>query len=177
MFAAVLSRGPGPPSVTAEELLAVLRRTHPGDVSGAVRREGFLACQSLLWATPESRRESVPLVEAGSGRVLVSWLRLDNRAELAAEFGWHGTRGRDSTDPDYVLAAFERWGTGCADRLEGDFSFVLWDPAERSVYAARDASGIKPLYYAEAGPRPRVRHLGRAPGGTRCRRRGRLRLQ
>lgn len=151
MFAAVLSRGSAPLSLTADELLSVVRRSHPGDVSGAVHREQFLACQSLLWATPESRRESVPLVDAGSGRVLVSWLRLDNRADLAAALGWDHKRGTDATDPDYVLAAFQRWGTGCADRLEGDFSFVLWDPGERSVYAARDASGIKPLYYAEAG--------------------------
>lgn len=154
MFAAVLNRGSAPVSLAAEDLLAVLRRTHPGDLSGVVHRGQFHACQSLLWSTPESRREAVPVVDPmdpDGGRVLVSWLRLDNRAELAAEFGWHINRARDATDPDYVLEAFRRWGTGCAARLEGDFAFALWDPDGQCVYAARDSAGIKPLYYAEAG--------------------------
>lgn len=149
MFAAVLNRRGGPSSVTAEDLLNVIERTHPGDISGTSSCGPFLACQTLLRVTPESRREVVPLVDAATGCVMVSWLRLDNRGALAVQLGWGAQRGQEATDPELVLAAYDRWGTGCAARLEGDFAFVLWDPTRRSVYAARDASGIKPLYYAQ----------------------------
>jgi asparagine synthase (glutamine-hydrolysing) len=37
--------------------------------------------------------------------------------------------------------------------LEGDFSFVVWDPRAQRVFAARDQLGIRPLYYAKSGDR------------------------
>jgi asparagine synthase (glutamine-hydrolysing) len=48
-----------------------------------------------------------------------------------------------------VLAAYRAWGDGCPDRLEGDFSFILWDRRARRVLCARDIQGRRPLYYAE----------------------------
>jgi asparagine synthase (glutamine-hydrolysing) len=51
----------------------------------------------------------------------------------------------------YILAAYRAWGERCAERLEGDFAFVLWDGAARRAVAARDFGGKRPLFYAEAG--------------------------
>jgi asparagine synthase (glutamine-hydrolysing) len=54
---------------------------------------------------------------------------------------------QSATDTEVVLAAYERWGRDCLDRLLGMFSFVIWDVRERSAFAARDRFGVKPLYY------------------------------
>ncbi|MBA3521219.1 MAG: hypothetical protein H0T90_01770 [Gemmatimonadales bacterium] len=50
-----------------------------------------------------------------------------------------------------ILAAYRRWGERCAERLEGDFAFVLWDRDQRTVVCARDFGGKRPLFYAQIG--------------------------
>ncbi|MFN2400633.1 MAG: asparagine synthase-related protein, partial [Gemmatimonadaceae bacterium] len=41
------------------------------------------------------------------------------------------------------------WGEKCAERLEGDFAFILHDAEAGRVVCARSFSGKRPLYYAE----------------------------
>ncbi|MFR0868139.1 MAG: hypothetical protein ACLSGS_03560 [Adlercreutzia sp.] len=44
-------------------------------------------------------------------------------------------------------------GARGADRLRGMFAFALYDTATGELFCARDAFGIKPLYYAAEGGR------------------------
>jgi len=68
-----------------------------------------------------------------------------NYRELARELGDYPFRSQ--TDTEVILAAWERWGEGCLDRLVGMFAFLLWDEREQRLFAARDRFGVKPLYY------------------------------
>jgi asparagine synthase (glutamine-hydrolysing) len=52
-----------------------------------------------------------------------------------------------------VLDAYRAWGRDCARRLEGDYTFVVWDRERRTLVAARDFSGSRPLYYGRDGER------------------------
>ncbi|MDA3874523.1 MAG: asparagine synthase (glutamine-hydrolyzing) [Kiritimatiellae bacterium] len=58
---------------------------------------------------------------------------------------------RTDTDTEVLLAAYLTWGPGCLDRFLGMFAFAIWDQRARSLFAARDRFGVKPLYYA-TGP-------------------------
>jgi asparagine synthase (glutamine-hydrolysing) len=51
------------------------------------------------------------------------------------------------SDTEVLLAAYDRWGTGCVDHLRGMFAFAIWDPNRQALFAARDRLGIKPFYY------------------------------
>jgi asparagine synthase (glutamine-hydrolysing) len=55
---------------------------------------------------------------------------------------------RTRSDSEIALHLYEDLGTGCLHRLRGEFAFVLWDGTQRTLFAARDRFGIKPLYYA-----------------------------
>src|ERR1700761_1891331 len=55
---------------------------------------------------------------------------------------------RTRSDSEIALHLYEDLGTECLHRLRGEFAFVLWDEAHRTIFAARDRFGIKPLYYA-----------------------------
>jgi asparagine synthase (glutamine-hydrolysing) len=85
-----------------------------------------------------------------------SWIagdvRLDGRDALRAALGAAGVATPDAaSDADLVLAAWTAWRHAATERLRGDFTFVLWDHRERTAFCARDALGVRPLYWAEIG--------------------------
>lgn len=59
-----------------------------------------------------------------------------------------GHRLRTRSDSEIALHLYEDLGVECLHRLRGEFAFVLWDGRSRTVFAARDRFGIKPLFYA-----------------------------
>lgn len=120
----------------------------------------------LLATTPESLVEPMPFRHAESGCSISADLRLDNRETLLEAFGLNGD-GRVIGDGELVLRAWLKWGEACPEKLLGDFAFVLWDPRRRTLFAARDHIGMRPLYYSHREGRAflcasRVRALLRA---------------
>jgi asparagine synthase (glutamine-hydrolysing) len=69
---------------------------------------------------------------------------LELRQELESSY-----RFRTRTDSEVLLAAYAKWGESCLDRLIGMFAFAIWDRRKRSLFAARDRFGVKPLHYHE----------------------------
>ena len=76
-----------------------------------------------------------------------------NFLELREELEREGCRFRSQTDTEVVLAAYDRWGVRCLDRLAGMFAFAIWDESRRRLFLARDRFGKKPLYYSLRGER------------------------
>ena len=62
-----------------------------------------------------------------------------------------GHRLRTRSDSEIALHLYEDLGAHCLHRLRGEFAFVAWDAPNRTVFAARDRFGIKPLFYAMHG--------------------------
>ncbi|GAA4942969.1 asparagine synthase (glutamine-hydrolyzing) [Algibacter agarivorans] len=52
------------------------------------------------------------------------------------------------SDTEVLLASYIKWGNQCLSRLNGMFSFLIWDTFKEEVFAARDRFGVKPFYYA-----------------------------
>lgn len=79
-----------------------------------------------------------------NGPVWVTWSgRLDNAADLTAQAGGRPT----GTDATAIGAALSRGAAGVRACL-GDFAVAGWWPADRRLLLARDALGMRPLYYA-----------------------------
>jgi len=108
-----------------------------------------LACQ-LMRVTPEAAQETQPLVHP-LGAVLVLDGRLDNRAELLRLLKASAEVDPASPDPVLVLAAYYTFGERFLERLNGDFALGLFDPKRQRLIIARDAIGVRPLYYWRGG--------------------------
>jgi asparagine synthase (glutamine-hydrolysing) len=72
-----------------------------------------------------------------------------NYVELRRELEKQGHTFRTDTDTEVVLTLFAREGLASLSRLNGMFTFAIWDAVERTLSLVRDRIGIKPLYYAE----------------------------
>jgi asparagine synthase (glutamine-hydrolysing) len=113
--------------------------------------DGPVAMGRTLYRTlPEDRHDRQPLQMAEGTAVLVTDLRLDNRADLIADLGL-GASAAIMADSEILARAWEAWGEGCVERLIGDFAFIVWDARRELLFAARDPMGRRPLFY----------HLGR----------------
>jgi len=55
---------------------------------------------------------------------------------------------KTESDSEILLHLYEEYGTQCLHHLRGEFAFILWDENSRTLFAARDRFGIKPLFYA-----------------------------
>ena len=58
-----------------------------------------------------------------------------------------GYHFQSQTDTEVILAAYEKWGNGCVHKFNGMWAFVIYDRRRNVIFASRDRSGVKPLYY------------------------------
>jgi asparagine synthase (glutamine-hydrolysing) len=123
--------------------LAPLGRDGGGTWDGIVGRCGVAVAAALRHSTPEDAADRQPVQSEAGQLVLVGDLRLDNRAELAAALGMRD----ECSVPDtaLVLAAYERWGEGFLERLQGEFALAIVDRRRGGLLLARDHVGTRPL--------------------------------
>ncbi len=67
-----------------------------------------------------------------------------------------GRRFASESDTEVLLHLYDRYGPAMVAHLRGMYAFAIWDQARRGIYLARDAFGIKPLYYSDDGRTLRV---------------------
>ncbi len=91
-------------------------------------------------------------MEDADGRAVVTFNgEIYNYRELKARYAARGFRFRTNSDTEAILAAWLLDGPDGLDALEGMFAFALWDRQSRTLFAARDRFGKKPLYYTVQG--------------------------
>ncbi len=124
----------------AREALKTL--SHRGqDHCGIVEKEQLFLAHQRLSITDAYPRSHQPM---SRGSVLISFNgEIYNHTMLREELQlkyWE-----TGSDTEVILAAYERWGIGCVERLEGMFAFALIDG--NKCYLVRDRFGKKPLFY------------------------------
>jgi asparagine synthase (glutamine-hydrolysing) len=75
-----------------------------------------------------------------------------NFQELRAELEGLGHRFRTRSDTEVIVHGYKQWGSEVLNRLNGMFGLAIWDDRARRLVLARDAMGIKLVYFrVEAG--------------------------
>ena len=124
---------------------------HRGPDAAGVWRDGPIGLgHRMLWTTPESLDEQLPLMNALGNVIVTADARIDNRDELVAALGVERGRLGEISDSELILRAYERWGEDSPKRLLGDFAFAVWDARRRTLFCARDHCGVKPFYYYQS---------------------------
>jgi asparagine synthase (glutamine-hydrolysing) len=74
-----------------------------------------------------------------------------NYRQLREELAARGYTFRSGSDTEVLLQLYADCGADMVKKLRGMFAFGLWDAGKRTLLLARDALGIKPLYWADDG--------------------------
>jgi asparagine synthase (glutamine-hydrolysing) len=133
-----------------ERALAAIRHRGPDDQQFFDDAHVSLGFARLSIVDHESGRQ--PMTNETGRLWLVFNGEIYNHLELRRELVRLGHIFRtDHSDSEVLLHGWEQWGEGLMQRLNGMFAFVLWDQSSRTLIAARDRFGIKPLYWAQVG--------------------------
>ncbi len=129
-----------------ERMGATLR--HRGPDGRKVAREGPVGIgHCLMRVNQEDLFEAQPIRDRAGKLTLVADCRIDNREELAAEFGISDVALADLPDSALILRAYRKWGEHCAEHLLGDFAFAVWDGQADKLVLGRDHMGQRTIFY------------------------------
>jgi asparagine synthase (glutamine-hydrolysing) len=70
-----------------------------------------------------------------------------NFPELRRELEGYGYVFRTRSDTEVIIHGYKQWGDEVLNRLNGMFGLAIWDVQKQRLLLARDAFGIKLLYY------------------------------
>lgn len=88
-----------------------------------------------------------PMESLDGSVILVFNGEIYNFLELRKELIDKGFQFRGNSDTEVLLNLYLSQGESMLSRLNGIFAFALWDTRHQSLFIARDALGVKPLYY------------------------------
>lgn len=171
-IAGVFRRGAPPDEAEIRDMTAAL--AHRGPDGQGVRLAGPVALGHRRLSIIDLEGGAQPMgLEDGSAWIVFNG-EIYNYRQLARELAGLGLAPRTRSDTEVLLLAWRAWGEACLPRLRGMFAFAVADFSRRALFLARDAQGVKPLYYrpledglafaSELGALARLR--GPRPGGS-----------
>ena len=137
------------PAITVLDRMAASIRHRGPDDNGEYRETaaGVALAHRRLSIIDLSAASHQPMLDPVRRIVLVYNGELYNFRELRRELQGRGHGFRSAGDTEVVLRSFIEWGVGAFERFNGMFALALWDGVSQTLHLARDAMGIKPLYY------------------------------
>ncbi len=133
-------------------LQAALRHRGPDDTGSYVSPDGRCgfahARLAILDLSPAGHQ---PMFSRDGRYAMVFNGEIYNFRALAQRLEAEGHRLVSQSDTEVVLLLYQLLGPACVNEFGGMFALAIWDLQERTCFLARDALGIKPLYYAHRG--------------------------
>src|ERR1700690_3454478 len=129
------------------QMLALLRHRGPDEFGILLDHEVGLGNARL--SIIDLGGGSQPIANEDESLWIVFNGEIFNYIELRADLEARGHRFRTSSDTEVILHLFEEYGSGCLDKLNGQFAIAIWDPRRRRLFLARDRVGVRPLFYTQ----------------------------
>jgi asparagine synthase (glutamine-hydrolysing) len=102
-------------------------------------------CHNRLSIIDLSEGANQPMISSCGTYIIVFNGEIYNYVELKKELKEYPFS--TTSDTEVLLAAYIKWNTQMLDKLNGMFSFAIWNIKDNTLFAARDRFGVKPFYY------------------------------
>lgn len=130
------------------QMLSLLRHRGPDEFGILLDREVGLGNARL--SIIDLGGGSQPIANEDETLWIVFNGEIFNYVELRPELEARGHRFRTSSDTEVIVHLFEEYGTGCFERMNGQWAIAIWDTRQRRLLLARDRLGVRPLFYTQA---------------------------
>lgn len=135
-----------------EQILTGMHQTlsHRGNDNCGIFLEKTVGLSHTRLSVRDIEKGCQPMVRRRNGRTCAITYNgeIYNTDELLPPLLKAGYTFDTSSDTEVILYAFMEYGSDFVSRLNGIFSFAIWDSAQNKLFLYRDHAGIKPCFYA-----------------------------
>jgi asparagine synthase (glutamine-hydrolysing) len=139
-----------PPAELLERMASAMAHRGP-DGEGFYVGQGVGLAFRRLAIIDLHERSNQPL-SLGHWRLVMNG-EIYNYVELRDELRGRGHQFATEGDAEVLLHAWNEWGEGALDRVNGMFALAIWHEGNRELTLACDPFGEKPLYWAKGSDR------------------------
>ena len=124
-----------------------LNKRGPDECGYFVSNNALLAHRRLIVIDPDGGKQPMSFNYNGNKYVIVYNGQLYNTKELKKSLEKNNISLEGYSDTEVLLKSYVLYKNEILNKLNGIFSFAIWDENNKSLFMARDHFGIKPLYY------------------------------
>lgn len=125
-----------------------LSKRGPDECGYYVEDNVLLGHKRLIVIDPNGGKQPMTYQYEGNTYTLVYNGQLYNTKELREELEQNGFTLESHSDTEVLLKSYIHFKEEIVHKLNGIFSFAIWDTKNKSLFMARDHFGVKPLYYS-----------------------------
>ena len=106
-----------------------------------------LGHKRLIVVDPDGGKQPMSAMKNGNLYTIVYNGQLYNTKDLRSELEENGFTFDSYSDTEVLLKSFIFWKYDVVKKLNGIFSFAIWNSKKNELFLARDHFGVKPLFY------------------------------
>ena len=129
------------------EMLSTMQRRGPDDCGAFTDQNVCLMHRRLSIIDPLGGHQPMTIEFEGETYTIVYNGELYNAEEIRYELQKLGHPFLNKCDTEVVLRAYITWKEQTLLKLNGIFSFAVWEQKNKRLFIARDRIGVKPFFY------------------------------
>ncbi len=133
-----------------QQVLASMAHRGP-DAKGWYSEEKISLLHTRLSIQDISEQAQQPMFSRDGRYCIIFNGEIYNHLEIRKILEGDGHQFRSHSDTETLLYGYMQWGANILEKLNGIFAFAIYDLEKKRLFAARDAFGVKPLYYHSEG--------------------------
>ena len=125
-----------------------IQKRGPDEDEYFIDKNALLAHRRLAIIDKVNGKQPMQIKKNDNTYTIVYNGQIYNKDEIKKDLTDLGYKFIGYSDTEVLLTAFIEYGENVLKKINGIFSFAIWDNKKQELFLARDQFGIKPLYYA-----------------------------
>lgn len=132
---------------TIKEMNLELQKRGPDEEGYFLDKNVLFGHRRLVIIDKENGKQPMTITKNDNDYTIIYNGQIYNKDEIKKELIELGHTFNGYSDTEVLLSAFIEYKENVLKKLNGIFSFAIWNKRKQELFLARDQFGIKPLYY------------------------------